>query len=124
MTAITSAALVAAGYKRFYDAQAAFRLGEWYRVSYSKAFRDEVGTRYILIIRHSVIPERPNARDHFAADNQFTQEGLTFNVEMLHFGESLEAIEALFERLWTTMRLDYYEGGPEGQRHYPQPPSA
>jgi len=120
---ITLGALLSVGYNQFHDRSAADRLGEWYRASFQKRVRDEFGTRYFITIRHGVMPAMSGspARDFFTPENQFTKDGTTFNVEMLHHRESLEQVEAFFDHLWTTLRLDYYEGGPDEARRHPQP---
>ena len=108
---MTPQTLLGAGYTQFHDRMAEDSLGEWYRASYQKRVRDKFGTRYFITIRHSVIPAmfgNPQ-RNSFAPENQFTKDGTTFNVEMLHHNESVEQVEAFFDHLWTTLRLDYYE---------------
>ena len=112
---MTPETLLATGYAQFHDRMAETSLGEWYLASFQKRVRDEFGTRYFITIRHAVIPEISGnpRRNSFTPANQFTKDGTTFNVEMLHHDESLEQIEAFFDSMWTTLRLDYYEGGPD-----------
>ena len=114
--------LLSAGYKNFHDRMSADKLGEWYRASYQKRVSDETGTRYFITIRHGVMPAMSGqpSREFFTPENQFAKGGTTFNIEMLHHDESLEQVEAFFAEMWATLRLDYYEGGPDEARMHPQ----
>lgn len=122
MTNITTQVLLDAGYKPFFDRTETQVLGDWYRVSYQKRVRDDVGTRYFITIVHGVMPphgDNPEA-PFYTPKDQFTRNGQTFNVEILH-PKTLGDIESFYADLWTTMRLDYYEGPDEASR-WPQPP--
>lgn len=119
---LTPEILLTAGYRQFTDPSGADRLGDWYRASYQKQVWDDVGLRYFITVRHGIAPAHAGnpARAFFTPANQFTVGGTVFNVEMLHHDESLAEVEAFFERMWTTMRLDYYEGGPDQTRRLAQ----
>jgi hypothetical protein len=43
------------------------------------------------------------------ASTQFTRGEKTFNIENFDNDESLEAVEAFFEELFVTLKIDYYE---------------
>jgi hypothetical protein len=111
-TKLTTEILVAAGYRPFPDRMAAEKLEDWYRCSYQKRIRDEIGTRYFITFLHGVVPAKHNhgeERAFFTPSNQFNKGSLTFNLEVLVHNQTLEEIEHFFEETWTTMKLDYYE---------------
>ena len=119
---ITTDQLLAAGYRALRDTYAEQRLGSWYRMSYVKHITDRVGTRYIIFISHGLIPAHNGspARPFFSTDHQFARKGVIFNVEVVSGADSVEEIETFFETVWSTLRADYYQGGPDQQRQFPQ----
>jgi len=119
--------LLAAGYQTFHDSHAASKLPDWYQASYQKRFTDPLGIRYFITIVHNVMPANFSrsglpSKTFFTPSNQFSRGGVTFNVEMLHYTESLDQVESFFADLWESMHLDYYE--MQSERHSPQPADA
>jgi hypothetical protein len=110
---VTPQELVSAGYAKVYDTTAELQLGGWYRDSYQKHITDEVGMRYFITIAYGIMPHNDHASPFFTPTSQFRKDGIVFNVEMLWHGETREQVEAFFAELWSTMRLDYYEGGAD-----------
>ena len=107
MTKVTIESLEAAGYRWFRDGLKAHlegNLGIW-----QKTFSDAGGERFALTVRvWARDPERyPDMSPHsFSPIAQFvTGEGLgtSVNVEMLHVDESLEEVEAFFQRMFDAM---------------------
>ena len=104
--------LLRAGYERFHDPLAAQALGDWYRGSYQRRITDNVGIKYFITIRHSIVPPQfgdTGSRYVFTAENQFTRGGMVMNIELLDGAESIEQIEEFFAELWCNLHLDYYE---------------
>ena len=119
---LTPEILLAAGYKPFTDHFSRHNLGDWYRGSFQKRVTDDVGTRYFISIVHGVMPEHGGnpTRLFFTPDAQFTRGDVTFDVKMHVRYHDLPAVEGFFEEMWTSMKIDYYEGGPNEARGYPQ----
>lgn len=104
--------LLAAGYEKAKNPVKAESMGDWYRGSYEKRIIDEIGICYCIMVDHSIIPPR-FADDHavhmFSFNNQFADDGLVFNVQVLHDEESIERVERFFADLWGRMHLDHYK---------------
>lgn len=105
---ITKEALLAAGYKPFKS-----RLKQYTDQGYQKRFDDEHGKRYFITVwEYDNRPFKHNCPQlndfNYAPDSQFEIGTIAFNVEMLT-PESVEEMEAFFERIWVQMGCDYYE---------------
>ena len=108
---LTREALLTAGYKLFTQKN----VKEFTNSFYQKRFDDGKGKRYFITIAeydnrayqdsHPMLPEFS-----YSPDTQFNSNGVTFNVEMFT-PESVEQMEAFFERMWVQMGCDYYETG-------------
>ena len=106
---ITREALLAAGYKPFLQKN----LKQFTNQFYQKRFDDSVGKKYFITIaeygNREFREQIPMLSDFsYSAESQFESCGATFNVEMLT-PESVEQMEAFFERMWVQMGCDYYE---------------
>lgn len=114
--------LLAAGYARYNDEFTAAVLRRSYQGSYMLRFADGTGIRYAIAVHHGFRLDGPLAErgEFFCPEGQFTRAGLRFNAEVLWKAETLPEIEAFFEDLWRSMRLDYAEG-PDGAAGFSQP---
>jgi hypothetical protein len=110
--AITVQTLLDAGYHKFHDRFTSEKMGHWYHGSYQRRVCDNFGTKYFITINHNIVPELQN-------DNDSDNKGFVFNIELMSSDHSLKAMEDWVERLWTTMKLDYYENSIKS-RHTPQ----
>ena len=106
---ITKEALLAAGYRPFKQKN----IKEFTNSFYQKRFDDEKGKRYFITIGEydyrkylDRIPALPDFS--YSPDGQFKSNGVAFEIEMLT-PESVEQMEAFFERMWADMKCDYYE---------------
>jgi hypothetical protein len=103
---LTKEALLAAGYNPFTQKN----IKEFTNSFYQKRFDDEKGKRYFITIAEYDDRDLPVHFDDFSysPDTQFNSNGVTFEIEMLT-PESVEQMEAFFERMWADMKCDYYE---------------
>lgn len=105
---LTKEALLAAGYKPFKS-----KHKQYTDQGYQKSFDDEQGKRYFITVwEYDNTPYKhtcPQLNDfNYAPDSQFEIGTIAFNVEMIT-PESVEEMEAFFERMWVQMGCDYYE---------------
>lgn len=104
---LTREALLAAGYKPFTQKN----IKEFTNSFYQKRFDDENGKKYFITIAEydNRMYADMNLPDFsYSPDTQFNSNGVTFEIEMLT-PESVEQMEAFFERMWVQMGCDYYE---------------
>lgn len=106
---LTRETLLAAGYRPFKQKN----IREFTDQFYQKRFDDYKGKRYFITIGeydnrkyHDRMPTLPDFS--YSPDTQFNSNGVTFEIEMLT-PESVEQMEAFFERMWVQMGCDYYE---------------
>lgn len=106
---LTKDQLLASGYKPFSQRN----LKQFTSQFYQKRFDDSVGKKYFITIAEYNNREHqdriPQLKDFsYSSESQFEIGTITFNVEMLT-PESVEEMEAFFERMWVQMGCDYYE---------------
>jgi hypothetical protein len=84
-----------------------------YIASYQKRFDDQFGKKYFINIAFSRLSIPGHCDMEFmAAEVQFTRDGVVFNVETSATDmDSLSAVEAFYESMWTTLCCSYYERG-------------
>lgn len=107
---LTKETLLAAGYKPFKS-----RVKQYTDQGYQKRFDDEHGKRYFITVwEYDNRPYKHNCPQlndfNYAPESQFEIGTIAFNVEMIT-PESVEEMEAFFERMWMSMNCDYYETG-------------
>lgn len=106
---ITQEQLKLAGYKPFtQNGLSAYTNSYW-----QKRFVDEKGKKYFITIAeydNSSYKELFELRGKysFQPEAQFESHGVTFNIQMLS-PESIEEMEAFFEKMWYNMNCNYYE---------------
>jgi hypothetical protein len=114
MTAISVQTLLDADYTEYH--------GLFDTRLFQKRVHDEIGLRYFITFYHGIHPARSadeQPRPYFFPRDQFTHNGLTFNIEVLLHDESIEQIERFWADTWVAMGIDYYE--VNDQRSFPQP---
>lgn len=106
---LTKEALLAAGYRPFKQKN----IREFTDQFYQKRFDNDQGKKYFITVAeydnrkyHDRMPTLPDFS--YSPDTQFNSNGVTFEIEMLT-PESVEQMEAFFERMWVDMKCDYYE---------------
>lgn len=108
ITMLTKQDLLEAGYKPFKS-----KVKLYTDQGYQKRFDDEKGKRYFITVweyDNREFQDRAPALPDFsyAPDSQFDSNGVTFDVNMIG-ADSVEHMEAFFERTWSSMDCDYYE---------------
>ncbi len=103
--------LLQAGFRKINDPSSSKRYGEDHSGSYQKRVEDDEGVRYHVTVVHLrlVLRTRP-PEEFFCPSVQFSRDGTTFNVDMLHVAETVAGIEAFYDDVWNSMKPDYYDG--------------
>jgi hypothetical protein len=103
---VTEADILARGYRPYRDSM---KSGQFYTGNWYLRIVDDVGIRYSINITGY---EFPGQTVRYSANAQLHEQhrfdGSVFNVER-YVSAGLEEIEAFFDKLWTSMKLDYYE---------------